>query len=372
MGLTTPEPRLSLCMIVKDEEEYLSRCLESVKGYVDEIIIVDTGSTDRTIEIAKGFGANLINHNWEGDFSAARNVCLENAGGEWILVLDADEVIAEKDIKKIREIIKHPGIDAYSLILRNYEFKGGITGWHHNSYDYEEGKDYPGYGEVPLTRLFRRKEGLRYIGKSHEVVEPSMSNLGISIINTDIPVHHYGYVRSDRDNNKKFEYYRELGEKGIQENPFDSKSMCDLGSHYTASGDYFRAEELLKKSLVIDSSRKRTHFNLGVLYAKQNNYVEALKYFTSTLELDRRDASARYNCGLMLEALGFPQDAFDQYREAISSNPEHAEAIFRLASLLKSNGYVEDSTTFYRRVLEIEPNHEGAKKIVRPEVRSQK
>lgn len=359
-------PTLSLCMIVKDEEEYLPRCLESVKGIVNEIIIVDTGSTDRTVEIAKGFGAKVIKHKWENDFSKARNIFLENASGDWILSLDADEVIAERDLKTIREIIKDPSSIACSLIQRNYEYKGGFTGWKINAGDYEEGKGYPGYGESSLTRLFRRNKGLKYTGKVHEVIEPSLQELNIQVISTDIPIHHYGHVREGRDAGRKSEFYRELGEEQLIENPQDAKNMCDLGISYIVSGEYKRAAELLKRAIEIGPSRKRAHFNLGVVYAKQKQYVEALKYFTNTLELDRKDASARYNCGLMLEALGFPQEAFDQYREAITSNPEHAEAILRLASLLKSNGYMEDAITFYRRVLEIEPDHKGAKEIVYP------
>lgn len=363
-GLFSNPPRLSLCMIVKNEEEYLPRCLSSLKGFVDEIIIVDTGSTDRTIGIAKGYGAKVINHVWEDDFSKARNVYLDNATGDWILMLDADEVIAESDLKKIREIIKDPSAKAYRLIQRTYEHNGGFAGWKYNTGDYEEGKGYPGYGESPLTRLYRRHQGLRYKGKVHEVIEPSLEELDIYVINADIPIHHYGQVRECRNVGRKLELYRELGEKQLEDNPGDVKNMCDLGINYIVSGELERAEELLKRTLEIDPSRKRAHYNLGVVYAKQKKYFDALKYFTNTLELDKKDASARYNCGLMLEAIGFPQEAFDQYREAISTNPEHVEAIFRLASLLKSNGYNEDAISFYHRVMEIDPLHKGAREAV--------
>ena len=82
---------LALCMIVKDEEAHLGCCLESVKGLVDEIVVVDTGSTDRTVEIARQYGARVFSYGWHDDFAAARNVSLSHAGADWILVLDADE-----------------------------------------------------------------------------------------------------------------------------------------------------------------------------------------------------------------------------------------------------------------------------------------
>ncbi len=85
--------RISLCMIVKDEEEMLPRCLAAVAEHVDELVIVDTGSTDRTVEIAESFGADVVEFPWNGSFADARNVSLDRATGDWILWLDADEVL---------------------------------------------------------------------------------------------------------------------------------------------------------------------------------------------------------------------------------------------------------------------------------------
>lgn len=85
------KPLISLCMIVKNEAGNLSRCLTSVRGVADELIIVDTGSTDDTVAVARSFGAAIVSFPWTGDFAAARNAGLEQARGTWILVLDADE-----------------------------------------------------------------------------------------------------------------------------------------------------------------------------------------------------------------------------------------------------------------------------------------
>src|SRR4051812_11925913 len=96
-------PTLSLCMIVKNESQWLRQALTSVKDLVDEIIIVDTGSEDSTVEIAKSFGAKIFSIPWENDFSKARNYSLEQATSDWILVLDADEVIEKTDHLKIKK-----------------------------------------------------------------------------------------------------------------------------------------------------------------------------------------------------------------------------------------------------------------------------
>ena len=100
------DPKITLCMIVKNEEALISRCLESVKGYVDEIVVVDTGSTDSTKEICKVYGAQVFEHPWEGSFSIARNQAMRHVNTEWILQLDADEVMDAESAPKIRDIVR--------------------------------------------------------------------------------------------------------------------------------------------------------------------------------------------------------------------------------------------------------------------------
>src|SRR3989338_5500840 len=102
-----PKQTISLCMIVKNEEKYLEQCLNSVKDIADETIIVDTGSTDKTKEIAKKFKARVFDFKWSDDFSEARNESLKHATKEWILVLDADEIIDKNGLEKIKEAIEH-------------------------------------------------------------------------------------------------------------------------------------------------------------------------------------------------------------------------------------------------------------------------
>ncbi|WP_337960802.1 glycosyltransferase family 2 protein [Caloramator sp. mosi_1] len=96
---------ISLCMIVKNEENNIAKCLNSIKDYVDEIIITDTGSTDNTKEIAKSFTDKIFDYNWNNNFADARNFCISKAKNDWVLVLDADEVVIEFDIKNILEFI---------------------------------------------------------------------------------------------------------------------------------------------------------------------------------------------------------------------------------------------------------------------------
>ncbi|MBI2656740.1 glycosyltransferase family 2 protein, partial [Candidatus Woesearchaeota archaeon] len=122
-------PTISLCMIAKNEEKFLEQCLNSVKDIVDEIIIVDTGSTDKTKDIAKKFNAKVYDFKWIDDFSAARNESIKHAAKDWILVLDADEILDEEGRKAIRELVNNKENDAYLLLQKNYTNESSIAGF---------------------------------------------------------------------------------------------------------------------------------------------------------------------------------------------------------------------------------------------------
>ena len=107
---------ISLCMIVRDEERYLEQAIKSVWEIVDEIIIVDAGSLDRTVAIARKYTPNVFSYKWDNDFSKARNFALSKATKEWILVLDADEVISKEDHALIKELTKNKQYDAYTFV----------------------------------------------------------------------------------------------------------------------------------------------------------------------------------------------------------------------------------------------------------------
>ena len=123
--LDKKEPRLSLCMIAKNEEEFIGDCLASVSKLVDEIIVVDTGSTDRTIEIAESYGAKVLHHPWQGDFAAARNESLAHATGDWILVLDADETLPSEGHAELKKALRNKDNVGYALAIENLMGEAG-------------------------------------------------------------------------------------------------------------------------------------------------------------------------------------------------------------------------------------------------------
>ena len=154
---TVRRPKVSACMIVKNEERALDRCLSSLHGAVDEIIVVDTGSVDRTAEIAKAHGAQVSHFDWVNDFSAARNAALDRATGEWVLSIDADEWLAHDDSRRfVREAVRTNQRVAYAP-------------WTHLT---------TGMSYFNSARLFRR-EGNRWEYRVHEQVHFSQPTMGI-------------------------------------------------------------------------------------------------------------------------------------------------------------------------------------------------
>ena len=168
-------PTLSLCMIVKDEEKFLPTCLESVKDHVDEIIIVDTGSTDRTVEVATKYNAKIYYHPWENSFSKARNYSLNYATCDWVLILDADEELEKEDACKLREVIKDNEVNVINLPVF-YKPKGGKN-----------------LSVSSSERIFKNYQGIHYEG----IVHNKLIYIQVSEENVDIRLYHYGYHQGE-------------------------------------------------------------------------------------------------------------------------------------------------------------------------------
>ena len=171
------KPILSLCMIVKNEKENLPRCLASAKPYVDEMIVVDTGSQDGTAEIALSYGAKVSHFEWCDDFSAARNYSISLASGDWILLLDADEELVVETENFKQQLADNKELLGYALVREDFNVTNIIGGFH--------------------GRLFRNLPNLRYVNRFHEQLKYEDKNLvygkleGIKII-------HYGNFEEEK------------------------------------------------------------------------------------------------------------------------------------------------------------------------------
>ncbi|MBX5441428.1 MAG: glycosyltransferase [Solirubrobacteraceae bacterium] len=246
---------LSLCMIVKDEEAMLGRCLDAIADWVDEIIVVDTGSTDRTVEIARARGARVLHHEWTGDFSAARNASFEAATGDWIIYLDADEVLVEGDGPRLRELTGRVWREAFFLTETN--LTGRIedgTSVTHNA-----------------LRVIRNRPEYRFEGRIHEQIAHAMPGyLAERFESTSVRIDHYGYLGEVREAKDKSRRNLELLERQVADGVDTPFLHFNLGSEYQALDENERALEAFERAweMVRDDPLKTSYGFLPSLCAR--------------------------------------------------------------------------------------------------------
>ncbi len=224
--------KLSLCMIVRNEAEFLARCLNSVADLVDEMIIVDTGSIDQTISIAKGFGAQVVQIEWPNDFAVARNVSLSYATGDWILVLDADEYLDQASQRVLAAFkAQPPPPTRFRLKVVNPDAQGEITRIYY------------------MDRLFPRREGIFYIAPLHEYVIDTHDRPTPSADFFELVIQHVGLLPELMQSRRKLERNRSVLVDALKRFPDDLHCLYHLAGVTIALGDHTQAWPLYQRLL---------------------------------------------------------------------------------------------------------------------------
>ena len=231
--------RLSQCMIVKNEEENIRRALTWGKDIMYEQIVVDTGSTDRTVEIAKEMGAKVFHFTWINDFSAAKNFAIEQATGSWIAFLDADEYFSPEDAKKILPLIarleKVTPVTQRPVIIRtalaNLNDNGGIE------------------SVMSHDRIFRNMPKLRYLSKIHEYLDETGMGGRVFEAKDSLTIFHTGYTSAAFAEKNKMERNLSILEQVVAEDPGNYDAWFYLGNSYFGKGQYELAEAVYYRVL---------------------------------------------------------------------------------------------------------------------------
>ncbi|MCA8963036.1 MAG: glycosyltransferase [Planctomycetes bacterium] len=288
---------LSLCAIVRDEEARIADCLESARTVCDELVVVDTGSKDRTPEIARDRGAIVVRHPWKADFSEARNRALDAATGDWVLQLDADEVLSPRGAPLVRAAVESTEVAGWNVEIRSALPSGGVASHH-------------------CVRLFRRSPSHRYRGRIHEL--PTISG---PIADASFSILHSGYDLTPEQQRHKQARNLTLLQAWIDESPDDpdahfhrTTSLLAMGRDEDAAKSGRRAAELF--AVMGAPACEALAWDLvGVAELGRRRWAEADAALERALELEPDLVDAHFDRARLLEARGDDLGALRSYAE---------------------------------------------------------
>jgi len=341
---------LSLSMIVRDEQENLDACLSSVADFVDEMVVVDTGSSDGTVAVAEGWGARVHHLPWPGDFAPARNHALARTRGDWVLVLDADERLLPEAREPLRALMAEPDNLLITLLRR------------------EEGARQSPYSAV--SRLFRRHPGLRWSRPYHAMVDDSVTELLARephwrIQHCPVPaLAHGGYRPELLAGGDKARRLRTAMEADLAERPGDPYICAKLGGLEVSEGDRARGIALLEEGLrhcppEAHPERYELLLHLAIARAEEDPAAAASLYREAlALPLDPRlTLAAALNLAALLLRRGDLDGAAAAATTATEAGPELALGWYNLGLIERQRGQLAAAIAAYRRAAQLEPGH---------------
>ena len=305
--------RLSLCMIVRDNEDTIGPCLESIQPWVDETIVVDTGSTDRTPEIVKSFGAKLSFFEWCDDFSSARNKSIEAASGDWIFWMDSDDTIPHDCGERLRALADSKHADTILGYVMQVRCPANSS------------RRRQEFTVVDHVKMFRNRPEIRFEGRIHEQVLMPIRRLGGEVGWTDIYVEHSGADDSVESQRRKIE--RDL--------------------------------RILRKDLADRPNHPFVLFNFAMTYAESRNYRKALLWTKRCLRLSNPGESHVRKAFAYLASCQMELGNFDGAIQAAEAGrqlfPDDPELLFREAMVLNAQGRNVEAINSYEQLLRLDP-----------------
>jgi tetratricopeptide (TPR) repeat protein len=345
--------QLSLCMIVRDEAQNLPHCLHSVQGVVDETIVVDTGSTDETIAIAQAHGATVHKLTWQNDFAAARNHALQFAQGDWVLALDADEVLLSSCVAELKAAIQSPEMIAITLLRQ------------------ELGAKQTPYSLV--SRLFRRHPQLRFERSYHESIDDSVMALMAQEPYWKVgtlpmaAIAHEGYRPDAIASRRKAEKAAQIMGQYLASNPTDAYICSKLGALYISQGRREEGTAILEQGLRQSPSDAAViyelHFHLGLTYGGAGQLNLARQHYETALSVILPDV-LKLATFINLAALYTDQGMFSQaealLQKILGIQPDWAIAYYNLGLVYKATGQFAKAIATYQEAIRLQPHYPEA------------
>ncbi|MBN2037517.1 MAG: glycosyltransferase [Chitinispirillaceae bacterium] len=336
------EGTLSVCMIVKNEADFLARCLSSVRLVADEIVVVDTGSHDNTAEVAASFGARVVNAPWRNDFSYARNISLDHATCAWILWLDADDVVPAQSVQMLRRLKKEKPDRVFGFIVRNQ--RPSDTGT-----------------EFIQARMFPNRPEIRFERRVHEQMMPSALRIGLAMERQAVVIEHHGYADPATLKTKAKRNIGLMLEEYDPRTP-DPVTAVEIADSYQLIDEYDDAVQWYGRVLAVSgishdvpAIASQAYTGLGTICNKLERYDEAVRHLREAVTLAPWRTDAMYVLAVTYDLKGEFEEAIECLRSILETKPEPGQvgvdfraaaikAVLRLLRILVERGRTEEAT----------------------------
>lgn len=300
---------LSVCMIVKNESALLGQCLQSVKDAADEIVVVDTGSSDSTVDIAKSFGAIVVEVQWQNDFAWARNISLQQASCQWILWLDADDVVPQESISGLNELKKRSPECVFAMQIRNERPNNTGT-------------------EFMQARMFPNRDDIFFERSIHEQMMPSALRLGMKLQNTKVVIEHHGYADPTVLKQKAARNV-EMLLKEYESSGGDPVMLLEIADSFLLIEDHESALIWYNKLLAIPKCTEtfpviasQAYCGLGNIYLKKQEFKESADFFNDAIKISPWRLDVYYNLAVALEMAEDKEGALKCLGSVIEMQPQ--------------------------------------------------
>lgn len=354
-------PTVSVCILAKNEEKNIERAIRSSKKFADEIIVLDTGSTDRTVELAEKLGANVIHSEWKSNFAYSRNEVINYANCDWIIMLDADEAFSEKSVDKIKPILMTLNDKKVGTVkIINFLNKQGIL---------EKFEHY-------VTRVIPNNKEFMFKRAIHENVTTKEGFLANSEIIRGIELLHYGYDSNVVKEKNKIHRNREILEKCISDEPDDFLNYFYLSENYKDEENFEKVIELSYKALeTLDDFLLYRNIvelcEINIIEALINLNVNKIEFESASCKfesfLEKRPDYWFLKGNYYLNnkdfdlAISFYEKALDLRTQSVSSSIDSGtigwKSLYNISSAYNKKSDKDKALTYINRALRSSPNN---------------
>lgn len=340
--------KISACVITRNEEKNLPTCLDSVKYVVSEIIVVDTGSTDQTIAVAKRFGAKVFKFEWIDDFSAARNFAISKASGDWIIFLDADEYFAPECVPYLHGVIKEAhsrNLDMVICLLANIEKTTKKI-----------------LNTVPHIRIFKNHPQIRYVSPIHERIVRLDRPAQALDVQKDVTIIHTGYSEEDVKGKDKGQRNLQLLFKALEKNPNRSDLCFYISESLLLERDFEQALSYAYKVIEYNNSELKGSYEknyvniINCLIQLERPKEQLLQIINEAIRRFPEFPDFRFYLGDHYKREHRYMDALEAYQEGIrlldNQSFSQSSALATATKVLDTMGYLFSKTRQWSRCVE--------------------